>query len=120
MPRPTWRSRRCRPRSLYWRALLWNSAPVQRRALVHSYACDGEKLWHVMLCRWCHGDQGRGDGQTGSDLTDEWGNPIIAADLTYKWLFKNGHQPRDIYRSVFGGLNGTPMQPQASNLQTSH
>ena len=84
---------------------------------MHSYACDGQRLWHVMLCRWCHGDQGRGDGQTGADLTDEWGKPILPADLTYKWLFKNGHQPGDIYRSVFGGLNGTPMQPQTSNFQ---
>ena len=93
--------------------------PCSDASFVHSYACDGEKLSHVMLCRWCHGDQGRGDGQAGSDLTDEWGNRIAPADLTYKWLFKNGHQPRDIYRSVFGGLNGTPMQPQASNFQTS-
>jgi len=90
--------------------------PCNDAPLVHSYACDGQKLWHVMLCRWCHGDQGRGDGQTGNDLTDQWGHSILAADLTYKWLFKNGHQPRDIYRSVFGGLNGTPMQPQAANF----
>ena len=90
--------------------------PCDDAPLVHSYACDGQKLWHVMLCRWCHGDQGRGDGQTGNDLTDQWGHSILAADLTYKWLFKNGHQPRDIYRSVFGGLNGTPMQPQAANF----
>jgi mono/diheme cytochrome c family protein len=91
--------------------------PCSRALLARSYACDGEKLWHVMLCRWCHGDQGRGDGPISGDMTDEWGNPIIAADLTYKWLFKNGHQPRDVYRSIFGGIEGTPMQPQASTLQ---
>jgi mono/diheme cytochrome c family protein len=94
-----------------------NPRPCSDAPVAHSYACDGEKLWHVMLCRWCHGDQGRGDGQTGNDLTDAWGNRIPPADLTYKWLFKNGHQPRDVYRSVFGGLNGTPMQPQTANFQ---
>ena len=55
--------------------------PCSRAPLARSYACDGEKLWHVMLCRWCHGDQGQGDGPISGDMTDEWGNPIIAAEF---------------------------------------
>lgn len=74
-----------------------------------SFACDGEKIWRVALCRECHGDDAQGDGPTSRRLTDEWGNPIRPADLTYKWLFKNGHEPADVYRSIFGGFNGTPM-----------
>jgi mono/diheme cytochrome c family protein len=85
----------------------------------HSYACEGEKLWHVTLCKWCHGDEGRGDGETARGMTDDWGNPVRPADLSYKWLFKNGYQPSDIYRSVFGGLNGTPMHSQ-STFQGTH
>jgi len=42
-------------------------------------------------------------------LKDEWENPIRATDLTYKWQFKNGYTPEDIYRTFNGGLNGTPM-----------
>ncbi len=91
--------------------------PCSSRLHDRSYACEGEKLSHVTLCRWCHGEEGRGDGETARGMTDEWGNPIRPADLTYKWLFKNGHEPSDIYRSIFGGLNGTPMQSQSKNFQ---
>ena len=49
-------------------------------------------------------------------MTDEWGNPIRPADLTYKWLFKNGHGPDDVYRTLFGGLNGTPMGSYVSEI----
>ena len=90
--------------------------PCGSQSAGHSYACEGEKLWRTTLCRSCHGDEGRGDGKTAADMTDAWGNPIPPADLTYKWLFKNGHQPADIYRSIFGGLNGTPMQPQTTDF----
>ncbi len=91
--------------------------PCSSRPDHHSYACKGEKLWRVTLCQWCHGDEGRGDGETARGMRDDWGNPMRPADLTYKWLFKNGHQPSDIYRSIFGGLNGTPMQSQSTTFQ---
>jgi cytochrome c oxidase cbb3-type subunit I/II len=58
--------------------------PCSSRLHDHSYACDGEKLWHTMLCQWCHGDEGRGDGEAARGMTDEWGNPMHPADLTYK------------------------------------
>ncbi len=50
-----------------------------------------------------------GKAGTAHGLTDDWQNTIRPANLTYKWLFKNGHRPEDVYRSIFGGLNGTPM-----------
>ena len=46
----------------------------------------------------------------------ESGNPIRPADLAYKWLFKNGYRPEDVYRSLFGGLNGTRMGSYASKI----
>src|SRR6185312_12203103 len=61
-------------------------------------------------------DGARGDGPTARGMTDDWGNPIRPADLTYKWLFKNGHGPDDVYRTLFGGLNGTPMGSYVSEI----
>jgi len=85
-----------------------------------SLPCRGEQVWNLHQCRWCHGDGARGDGPTARGLPDEWGNPIRPADLTYKWLFKNGHRPEDVYRSVFGGLDGTPMGSYASEIPDEH
>jgi hypothetical protein len=42
-------------------------------------------------------------------MTDDWKKPLRPTNLTYKWLFTNGHRPEDVYRSLFGGLNGTAM-----------
>ncbi|WP_441291895.1 c-type cytochrome [Sorangium sp. KYC3313] len=69
----------------------------------------GHKIARVLLCLQCHGVEGRGDGETAPALTDDWGHPDPPADFTYKWSFKNGFAPADIYRTIFGGLNGTPM-----------
>jgi mono/diheme cytochrome c family protein len=73
----------------------------------------GRKLSRLLLCFQCHGVDGRGDGESARGLVDDWGNPILPADLTHKWSFKNGHDPTDIYRTIFGGLNGTPMNSYA-------
>jgi mono/diheme cytochrome c family protein len=69
----------------------------------------GGELFKSLNCNACHGDQGKGDGPSASALKDNWQHPITAADLTYKWSFKNGHTPADVYRSMVGGLTGTPM-----------
>ncbi|MFQ5827006.1 MAG: ethylbenzene dehydrogenase-related protein, partial [Dehalococcoidia bacterium] len=52
---------------------------------------------------------GRGDGPSASTLTDDWGFPIKATNLTQGWKFRGGSSPRDIYRTFTTGLNGTPM-----------
>ena len=49
-------------------------------------------------------------------MTDEWHHPIRPANLSYKWLFKNGHRPEDVYRTIFAGLNGTPMRSYAGAM----
>jgi mono/diheme cytochrome c family protein len=72
-------------------------------------ASKGKELYNVMQCAKCHGEGGKGDGPSASDLNDVWENPIQATDLTYRWQFKNGNTPEDIYRTFNGGLNGTPM-----------
>lgn len=69
----------------------------------------GRETYEKAECAKCHGALGKGDGPSANTLQDSWGYPIEATDLTYKWVFKNGHQPEDVYRTMFGGLNGTPM-----------
>jgi mono/diheme cytochrome c family protein len=69
----------------------------------------GAELYKTAQCAACHGEQGLGNGPSAVDLKDGWDHPINPTDLTYKWQFKNGHTPEDVYRTIFGGLNGTPM-----------
>jgi cytochrome c oxidase cbb3-type subunit I/II len=68
----------------------------------------GKQLWEEVKCAQCHGDQGKGDGPSAGELKDDWGFPIRPADLT-TGLFKSGPSPRDIFRTMSTGLNGTPM-----------
>ena len=76
----------------------------------------GQKWSQDLECWQCHGMTGKGDGPSADELKDDWGEPIAATDLTYKWTFKNGHEPEDIYRAMIGGLTGTPMPSYADAL----
>lgn len=67
----------------------------------------GRKLF-VENCLTCHGRKGKGDGEGGVDLTDEWDHLILPADLTKKYI-KSGKSVRDIYRVLLTGMAGTPM-----------
>ena len=64
----------------------------------------------------CHGTLGRGDGPSAPTLTDDWGYPIRAADLTQSWTFRGGSSREDIFRAMSTGLNGTPMPSFADAL----
>ncbi|MDZ7266685.1 MAG: c-type cytochrome [candidate division KSB1 bacterium] len=76
----------------------------------------GKKWFDELECAKCHGQSGKGDGPSADELKDHWGEKIAATDLTYKWTFKNGHAPEDVYRTMIGGLNGTPMPSYADAL----
>lgn len=69
-------------------------------------------------CFNCHGTDGR--GQTRENLRgerrDSWGNITRAADLT-SGMLHGGRRPIDIYRRIFGGINGTPMPAYANNFR---
>jgi len=69
----------------------------------------GEQVYKQLQCSLCHGDDGRGGGPSAATLKDSWDEPIRATDLTNKWVFRNGHEPGDIYRTYVTGFNGTPM-----------
>lgn len=75
----------------------------------------GRQLYAALKCSQCHGDGAQGDGLSSHELKDDWGNPIVPADLT-QGHFKCGNEPRDVYRVFMTGLNGTPMPSFASQI----
>ena len=80
---------------------------------------EGERVFReVADCAACHGEGGRGDGESAPTLTDDWDFPIRAADLTENWLFNGGGDVEDIYRRLLTGLNGTPM-PSLADVVTA-
>jgi mono/diheme cytochrome c family protein len=62
----------------------------------------GRRVYDKAECAECHGSGGRGDGPSASDLS------VKPADLTRR-PFKSGPTPRDIFRSILTGFDGTPM-----------
>ena len=94
-------------------AVLAASAKPEKLATL---ATRGAELYRTAGCANCHGAGGLGDGPSARTLKDEWGQPIRATNLSYKWSFKGGHEPEDIYRALLGGLNGTPMPSYAGAL----
>ena len=69
----------------------------------------GEEVYQTVECWRCHGQQGRGDGESAPTLNDDAGFPIVAADLTENWRFNGGGEVEEIYRVLRTGLDGTPM-----------
>ena len=80
-----------------------------------SYSADpdhlarGQEIFAANQCADCHGENGRGNGESAPELMDDWGDPIRAADMTKRWTFRAGATREDIYRTFMTGLNGTPM-----------
>ena len=70
---------------------------------------EGRKIFEMLECAKCHGEQGRGDGPSGLTLVDEWKFPTRPADLTMSWQFRGGDAQEDLYRRFMAGLAGTPM-----------
>ncbi len=74
-----------------------------------------KKKIEAASCFKCHNTSGRanwgsnGNGGSVGEHSDDWGDPILPADLTKPWRYKNGSSVKDIYRTLTGGLNGTPM-----------
>ena len=76
---------------------------------------EGRAQYDAIECWKCHGDQGRGEGQSSPTLGDNKDFPIRAANLTENWLFNGGGTIEDIYARLRTGLDGTPM-PNFSDL----
>lgn len=69
-------------------------------------------------CAQCHGTDGRGQTPENlkGDRQDVWGHATRAADLT-SGMLHGGSRPIDIYRRIYGGINGTPMPAFSANLK---
>ncbi len=70
---------------------------------------EGRIFYDSIECWQCHGRAGRGEGPSAPSLEDDWGFPIVAADLTQNWRFTGGGSVEDIYRTLRTGFDGTPM-----------
>ena len=70
-------------------------------------ASAGRAAFLTKGCSKCHGEDGR--GRTADNVgQDVWGETTFAADLT-SGMLHGGQEPEDVYRRIFGGINGTPM-----------
>jgi cytochrome c oxidase cbb3-type subunit 2 len=78
----------------------------------------GGALYRSLECFVCHGSSGGGDGPLAEagTLRDGAGLRIAATDLTNRASYKNGASPRDIYRTLVTGLDGTPMPSYAGQF----
>ena len=80
---------------------------------------EGEKLFKEegANCIVCHGVNGRGNG-TGPDAQKKNAKRerIWPRDLTKSWRYKNGSRVEDIFRTLTGGLTGTPMPSSLESL----
>jgi mono/diheme cytochrome c family protein len=70
---------------------------------------EGREVYRTLECFTCHGEFGRGDGNSAPTLDDELGHPVAARDLTRNWLFDGGGSVEEIYTRLRTGLDGTPM-----------
>ena len=75
----------------------------------------GKELYIKAKCFQCHGEGGKGDGPSASELRDDLKFPIRPADFT-KGQFKGGGEVTDLYRTMTTGLDGTPMPSFADSM----
>jgi cytochrome c oxidase cbb3-type subunit I/II len=75
----------------------------------------GRELYAQAKCAECHGETGRGDGPSATQLKDDFGRPIRATDLA-RGQFKGGARVTDVFRTMTLGLDGTPMPSFADSM----
>jgi DMSO reductase family type II enzyme heme b subunit len=74
-----------------------------------SLIAKGKQLFTKHKCVDCHGATGQGNGRLAESLMDAWKHAVFVHDITNPNYFKAGHAPKDIYRTISTGLDGTPM-----------
>ncbi len=73
----------------------------------------GKDLFTRQKCVDCHGDSLKGDGKFADSLMDAWKHAVFVHDITNPNFFKGGHTPKEIFRTISTGLDGTPMRSYA-------
>ncbi len=84
-----------------------NPAELTRRAQ------RGKPLF-TTACAPCHGPKGDGRGDAASGMKDSFDEPVMPSDL--RQPLRCGPEPKDIYRTLLTGLDGTPMPAFAGAL----
>ncbi len=69
----------------------------------------GRRVFEKLECASCHGTDGAGKDAVTTELQDDWGNDLRAANLTEPWTFRGGAAARDIYLRFRTGIDGSPM-----------
>ena len=87
------------------------------REPVESLIAAGRQVYDDAKCWECHGALGRGDGERAGEIDDDWGFPIMPADLHIGWKLKGGGSAREIYLRLSSGLDGTPMPSYSETLE---
>jgi DMSO reductase family type II enzyme heme b subunit len=77
----------------------------------------GKEMYEAIECNKCHGAEGRADGPSRPELTDDWGFPIAPANLTRRWTFRGGATQTDITTRIANGVLGTPMPAFADSVE---
>jgi mono/diheme cytochrome c family protein len=86
-----------------------HSVALPPAALAEGSADLGRELFSDLGCASCHGEQGRGDGPSATQLKDVWNQSDPPRDLTAPWTFRGGGSPQALYTRVARGMGGTPM-----------
>ncbi len=102
----------------------WRNEPVPTAIVIPLEPPDtresraaGAEVYKSSGCANCHGEQGKGDGPSAAELKDDWGHRIAPFDMTRSEFLKCGGSPKDVYRVLMTGLNGTPMPSFADQLK---
>jgi len=88
-------------------------APIEVPPQPEANLALGEQVYERLQCATCHGDDGRGEGDSSLTLKDDQKRRIWAPDLT-TGLYKGGDEPEEIYTRIFTGLDGSPMPAYGS------
>jgi cytochrome c oxidase cbb3-type subunit 2 len=78
----------------------------------------GREVYQELECFRCHGQAGRGDGESAPTLEDWQELPIRTADLTEPWNFNGGTSVEAIHTRFLTGLDGTPMPTQMDAVES--
>lgn len=83
--------------------------PARAPAATPEAVRRGQAVYLLLKCWTCHGTHGDGDGPEASTQRTDTGRRIAPPSLTdsvWQW----GGDPRNVYRTLATGLEGTPME----------
>ena len=76
----------------------------------------GRVAYEKAECFKCHGENGKGNGDSAIELTDQEGYRLLPRNLTKGWKYRGGTSVTDIYTRFTTGMDGTPMPSFIDNL----